>query len=101
MLTALEEEFPTSATWTRPRGGLFVWATLPSFIDTQDLLAKSLDGQKVAFVPGAAAFLNGEGGNAMRLNYSAVPPAVISEGIARIGSVVRDLTDLFEGLEGR
>ena len=97
MLTALEEEFPSSATWTRPRGGLFVWATLPSFIDTQDLLAKSLDGQKVAFVPGAAAFLNGEGGNSMRLNYSAVPPAVISEGIARIGSVVRDLTDLFDG----
>jgi 2-aminoadipate transaminase len=100
MLTALEEEFPSSATWTRPRGGLFVWATLPSFIDTQDLLAKSLDGQKVAFVPGAAAFLNGEGGNSMRLNYSAVPPPVISEGIARIGSVVRDLTDLFDGLGG-
>ncbi len=101
MLTALEEEFPTSATWTRPRGGLFVWATLPSFIDTNDLLAKSLDQQKVAFVPGGAAFLNGEGTSCMRLNYSAMPPAVISEGIARIGSVVRDLTELFEGMGGR
>jgi 2-aminoadipate transaminase len=101
MLTALEEEFPASATWTRPRGGLFVWATLPSYIDTQDLLAKSLEQQKVAFVPGAAAFLDGSGRNSMRINYSAMAPPVISEGIARIGSVVRDLTELFEGMSGR
>jgi len=80
MLTALAEEFPASASWTRPRGGLFVWATLPSYIDTEDLLAKAID-QNVAFVPGAAAFLNGDGQSSMRLNYSAMPPHLISEGI--------------------
>jgi len=99
MLTALAEEFPASATWTRPRGGLFVWATLPSYIDTQDLLAKALD-KNVAFVPGAAAFLNGDGRNAMRLNYSAMPPHRISEGIARLGAVVREMTELYEGIAG-
>ncbi len=30
------------AEWTRPGGGLFIWATLPDFIDTTDLLARAL-----------------------------------------------------------
>ncbi|MEA2497367.1 MAG: 2-aminoadipate transaminase, partial [Thermoleophilaceae bacterium] len=32
MLDALAEHFPRQAEWTRPQGGLFVWATLPDFI---------------------------------------------------------------------
>ena len=55
MLEALERHFPAQATWTRPGGGLFVWATLPDYIDTSDLLAKALR-ENVAFVPGAAAY---------------------------------------------
>jgi 2-aminoadipate transaminase len=97
MLRALEEEFPAEATWTRPRGGLFVWATLPDYIDTKDLQAKALDRQ-VAFVPGEAAFLDGRGRHSMRLNYSGVPEAVISEGVARLGEAVREFTDLHRAL---
>ncbi len=97
MLTALAEEFPASATWTRPRGGLFVWATLPAPIDTGDLFAKAI-ARDVAFVPGGSAFLNGQGHSSMRLNYSAMPPARISEGIGRLGEVVRDMVDTMEGL---
>ncbi len=99
LLTALEEEFPASATWTRPRGGLFVWATLPDYINTQDLLAKALD-RNVAFVPGAAAFLNGQGTSSMRMNFSQMTPEVLSEGVRRIGEVVSETTDLFEGFGG-
>ena len=34
MLAALHEHFPPEATWTKPEGGLFIWATLPDYIDT-------------------------------------------------------------------
>ena len=97
MLRALEEEFPAEATWSRPRGGLFLWATLPDYIDTKHLQAKALDRQ-VAFVPGEAAFLDGRGRHSMRLNFSGSPEAVISEGIARLGEVVREATDLYRVL---
>ena len=40
--------------------------------------------REVAFVPGAAAFLDGQGHNAMRLNFSGVPEATISEGVRRL-----------------
>ena len=52
-----------------PSGGLFIWATLPDYIDTTDLLARALR-EHVAFVPGRAAYLDGRGGSSMRLNFS-------------------------------
>ena len=51
MFDALAEHFPREAEWTHPQGGLFIWATLPDYIDTGDLLARALE-DHVAFVPG-------------------------------------------------
>ncbi len=96
MLEALERHFPPQATWTRPGGGLFVWATLPDYIDTSDLLAKALR-DNVAFVPGAAAYVDGNRGtNSMRLNFSGSGEDEIREGIRRIGAVVAEQVGLYE-----
>jgi 2-aminoadipate transaminase len=99
MLDALAEHFPRSAEWTHPQGGLFIWATLPDFIDTTDLLARALD-EHVAFVPGRAAFLDGRGGSSMRLNFSGVSESEIREGVRRLGEVVREQVDLYGTLTG-
>jgi 2-aminoadipate transaminase len=99
MLAALEEHFPPEATWTRPAGGMFVWATLPDYIDTTDLLARALR-ENVAFVPGRAAYLDGRGGSSMRLNFSGVSEAEIREGVRRIGEVVREQVALYSTLTG-
>src|SRR4051794_1675853 len=99
MLDALAEHFPREASWTHPAGGLFIWATLPDFIDTTDLLARALR-ENVAFVPGAAAYLDGRGHNAMRLNFSAVDEGDIREGIRRIGKVVAEQLALYGSLTG-
>jgi 2-aminoadipate transaminase len=99
MLDALAEHFPRQAEWTRPAGGLFIWATLPDFIDTTDLLARALR-DNVAFVPGEAAFLDGRGRNAMRLNFSGSDEDSIREGIRRIGEVVTEQVELYGTLTG-
>jgi 2-aminoadipate transaminase len=99
MLDALAEHFPRQAEWTRPAGGLFIWATLPDFIDTTDLLARALR-DNVAFVPGEAAFLDGRGRNAMRLNFSGSNEDAIREGIRRIGEVVTEQVELYGTLTG-
>jgi 2-aminoadipate transaminase len=99
MLDALAEQFPREAEWTHPEGGLFIWATLPDYIDTTDLLARALD-EHVAFVPGRAAFLDGRGGSAMRLNFSGVGEEEIREGIRRLGEVVREQVALYGTLTG-
>lgn len=99
MLDALAEHFPREAEWTLPQGGLFIWATLPDYIDTTDLLARALQ-DHVAFVPGRAAFVDGRGGSAMRLNFSGVGEDDIREGIRRIGEVVREQVELYGTLTG-
>ncbi len=99
MLDALAEHFPREAEWTLPQGGLFIWATLPDYIDTTDLLARALQ-EHVAFVPGRAAFVDGRGGSSMRLNFSGVGEDEIREGVRLIGEVVREQVELYGTLTG-
>lgn len=99
MLEALRTYFPAEATWTEPEGGLFIWATLPDYIDTSDLLAKALRAD-VAFVPGAAAYLDGRGRQSMRLNFSGVGDEEIREGVRRIGKTIAEQVELYGALTG-
>jgi 2-aminoadipate transaminase len=99
MLQALRDNFPAEATWTEPEGGLFIWATLPDYIDTGDLLAKALRAD-VAFVPGQAAYVDGRGRHSMRLNFSGVGEAEIREGVRRIGEVIAEQVELYGTLTG-
>ena len=99
MLDALAEHLPREAEWTYPQGGLFIWATLPDYIDTTDLLARALR-ENVAFVPGRAAYLDGRGGSSLRLNFSGVQDDDIREGIRRIGKIVREQVGLYGTLTG-
>ena len=99
MLDALAEFFPRQAEWTRPGGGLFVWVTLPDFIDTTDLLARALR-DNVAFVPGEGAYLDGRGRSSMRLNFSGSDEDTIREGVRRIGEVVGEQVALYGTLTG-
>ena len=95
MIGAMSEYFPHGSTWNKPEGGLFVWATLPDVINTEDLLAKAL-GKGVAFVPGTGAYVDGRGASSMRLNFSGVKEDEIIEGIRRIGTVAREQLSLYE-----
>ncbi|HWJ49692.1 MAG TPA: PLP-dependent aminotransferase family protein [Solirubrobacteraceae bacterium] len=98
MLEALEEHFGGRATWTRPEGGLFIWATLEDGVDTTDLMARS---EGVAFVPGRAAYTDGRrGSSSMRLNFAGVPEDDIREGIRRIGRTMGGDTGLLGTLTG-
>ncbi|MFY9264308.1 MAG: PLP-dependent aminotransferase family protein [Solirubrobacterales bacterium] len=99
MLGALDSHFPAEASWTKPEGGLFIWATLPEMINTTDLLAKALSAN-VAFVPGEGAYLDGRGSDAMRLNFSGVGEDQIVEGVRRIGEVVGGHLDLWSRMTG-
>jgi 2-aminoadipate transaminase len=101
MLEALQEHFGEQATWTRPQGGLFIWATLDGRIDTTDLLALARKSEGVAFVPGRAAYVDGRSGSSsMRLNFAGMPEREIREGVRRIGKAIRAQLALLGSLTG-
>ncbi len=89
MLAAMERYFPEEVHWTRPAGGLFLWAWLPEGMNTAELLEVAVQTQRVAFVPGHAFYPDGQGKNTMRLNFSNATPEMIEEGIRRLGVVFK------------
>jgi 2-aminoadipate transaminase len=90
MLQALKEFFPPTVTWTHPKGGLFLWVTLPAGLDIEAVFQSGLE-QNVAFVPGNSFYANDpeEGSRHMRLNFSNATPEQIREGIRRLSEAVK------------
>jgi len=91
MLQALSDFFPPEVTWTRPKGGLFLWVALAKGMDAQSLFDAAIR-ENVAFVPGDSFYApNGHREDAcrqLRLNFSAVDPDRIREGIRRLSVAV-------------
>jgi 2-aminoadipate transaminase len=92
MVGAIGEHFPSDVAHTTPHGGLFLWVTLASGVDTGELLVRALD-EHVAFVPGASFHVDGSGTDSMRLNFSSEPPDVLREGIRRLATVIAAARD--------
>lgn len=88
MLRALEEHLTGIAEWTRPQGGFFLWATLPPFIKTSEMLASAIE-MKIAYVPGNGFFPYEGGEHCMRLNYSYADDEMAEEGIRRLAKVIK------------
>ncbi len=88
MLEAIESEFPAGMTWTRPTGGMFVWAKLPNGVEAARLLPTCVEQERVAFVPGAPFHADGTGRDTLRLNFTHAPPAVIRDGVSRLARVL-------------
>lgn len=88
MLKALEEYMPEGVQWTRPKGGLFLWVTLPESVNTIEIFPTAVK-EKVAFVPGDSFHPLGGGENTMRLNFSCMKPELIVEGIKRLSEVIK------------
>jgi 2-aminoadipate transaminase len=88
MADALGAHMPDGTTWTRPRGGFYVWLTAPDGVDTVALSAAAR-ARKVAYVPGRPFYPAEDGATQIRLAYSRVADHLIDEGIRRIGEVLR------------
>lgn len=88
MLKALATYMPAGTTWTKPEGGMFIWVTLPEGLDGAELLARSVETEKVAFVPGQAFFADRSGTNTLRLSFSCANEQMIDEGIKRLGRLI-------------
>ena len=89
-IEALEREFPEGATWTHPRGGFYVWVTVPG-ADTRELLVEAVQ-RLVAYVPGTAFYPDGSGADRLRIAYCYPPEDSIREGITRLGRLFSEAT---------
>ena len=90
MISAMRKYFPTTVKYTEPRGGMFLWVTLPDGMSAMSLFPKALE-NKVAFVPGDPFYVDRKDANTMRLNFTNADCATIEEGIRRLGAILKSL----------
>jgi 2-aminoadipate transaminase len=91
MLDALHQSFPRGASWRVPQSGVFIWVELPGEPDMLGLLAKAIEEEKIAFIPGQAFYVGSRKqiSSAMRLNFSNSSVERIADGISRLGRLVQ------------
>lgn len=93
LLDELGRLMPPGTTWTYPRGGFYVWLTLPPGLDAKAMLPRAITA-RVAYVPGTGFYADGQGRSFMRLSYCYPEPERIREGVRRLASVIKEETDL-------
>ena len=80
--------FPDGVRYTKPQGGLFIWAELPEGADTVRLLPKAVE-RKVAYVPGTYFCTGGGHLNTLRLNFSNSTPGQIETGMSVLSEIIQ------------
>lgn len=88
MESALHRELGNRLTWPAPKGGFFLWATLPEGYSDTSLLERALEARLV-FVIGSAFYVDGSGHEKIRLSFSAPPPERIEEGVRRLAAIMQ------------
>lgn len=89
MLDSLEIYMPKEFEWTKPTGGMFVWVSGSSKLNTTQMLERAVK-NGVVYVPSEAFYVDRSVKNAMRLNFSYPSEDEISEGIRRLAKTCRE-----------
>ncbi len=90
LLSALEKYMPGQVSWTKPKGGLFVWLTLPESFDSEEVFKEAVK-QNVAFVTGDAFLPSNYSNNYIRLTYGDLPVSKITRGVEILAGVIADM----------
>ncbi|MDN2452844.1 PLP-dependent aminotransferase family protein [Lactobacillus sp. UCMA15818] len=86
MLTGLSENLPSECSFSKPKGGFFIWVDLPESLDARDLLNKT---KKVAFLEGSSLFATSKEANHLRLNFTGITEEQIKEGCIDLGNTIK------------
>jgi DNA-binding transcriptional MocR family regulator len=89
-IEAMRKYFPPEAQFVEPRGGFYVWVTLPEGVDAQRVLDYSIR-RKVVFVLGKSFDPAGRSANKFRVAFSNVNPEDIEPAIRIIGEGIRQV----------
>jgi 2-aminoadipate transaminase len=90
MEQAIRRHIRDRLAWSPPKGGFFVWATLPSGCTDHALLERALT-HGLVFVVGSAFYVDGTGHDKIRLSFSAPSIERIEEGVTRLARALADL----------
>ncbi len=90
MTAALRSLLPDYVHWNEPKGGFYIWLTLPEGADATEILKHAIEGGAV-FVAGSTFDPEGRRNNAIRLSYCNNTPEEIERGIPIVARAIREV----------
>jgi len=91
MLEQLEKHLNPKITFTKPKGGIFIWCTLPDNVNMMDFCKRAVM-NKVAVVPGTAFLTDPDAmTQSFRLNFSTPTDEQIIKGVEILGELTHEI----------
>jgi DNA-binding transcriptional MocR family regulator len=90
VLTTLQDSMSERVRWTRPTGGFYVWLTLPEHLKAHDVLERAHQ-HNVTFLTGEPFFAGDGGEHNIRLPYSFIPPAEMTDGVHTLARIIEEM----------
>jgi 2-aminoadipate transaminase len=90
MMACVEKYFPKEVTYTRPEGGMFLWATMPEGIRAVDVQSEAMK-RGVAVCAGDPFYEYERGVRTMRINYSNSTNEAMEKGVRILADVIRGM----------
>ncbi len=88
MNDSLQKKMPQEAKWIVPKGGFYIWISLPQHIDALEILKESMS-RGAIFVIGKTFDPMGVKNNCLRLSFSHTPEDEIEKGVKIIAEALR------------
>ncbi len=89
MFECIDKYFGEEVKYTRSKGGMFTWATMPEGFSSIRFFEKALK-RNVAFIPGVPFYINKNDVNTLRLNFSCCEPEDICKGIKIMAEIYNE-----------
>lgn len=89
----LEATLPVDVSWSRPRGGFYIWLTLPERVDASEVLRFSVE-DGVVFVVGKTFDPQGRQNNTLRLSYCNTDAQKIERGVPIVSAAIKKAMNL-------
>jgi DNA-binding transcriptional MocR family regulator len=90
MTMALKATLPNYVKFTEPRGGFYIWLTLPENVDSTEILKIAIE-KGAVFVVGQTFDPDGLRNNAMRISYCNTSVDKINTGVKIISDAIREV----------
>jgi 2-aminoadipate transaminase len=98
MLKTLKENFIEIASWSKPKGGFFIWLRLPDYLNTKEILADAVR-NSVAYVPGSGFYADEKGLNEARLAFCTENTERIEKGIKILSKIIKEKIKLYKSFK--
>lgn len=88
VLEILSQHSPEEVSWFIPKGGLNIWLTLPSWLNTDHLLLEAKK-EQITFLPGSACYPTEQENHHIRISFSYMNEQQLEQGVTTICNILR------------